>query len=354
MPSLQVLNYGAAFLHFVQAVIVISLIAGLNSKHSDDPPLQNGIYPIQKHLFVIRNTDVSLQQPPKCDMPALVNVSSALKKGGLSLVMQDAGLLMNTTDYYRFMEDSVAIRQNFDVGYLDNRYIIFSFFLLSCIFQALEALAGNYQGPRLMRFVEYSFSSSIMILAIAVQVGLTDVYILVFMFTLMFATNLLGLMAELLCYLAEIHSDAVSIWLWTLPHGLGWITCLVAYAPLLDAYLNSTRCSDRSPPGFVNVIVFLEFCMFISFGFVQVYSLIRKTMRFLSADDGGYPRLMMMGAPLGASESDFYFDTQPAASGGASARHPSQDITDTADLAYVTLSFTAKTLLAWLILAPTL
>jgi hypothetical protein len=343
MPSLQSLNYGAAFFHFVQAVTVVSLIAGLNSKHKDDPPLQNGIYSVQKNLYVIRYADDS---HPKCDLPRLINVSKA---PGMSLNMSASGLLMETNNYAPFMEGAVAVHQNFAVGYLDTRYMIFGFFTLSCIFQAFEALWGDYSGPRLLRFVEYSISSSVMIMAIAVQVGLTDVYILVAMFTLMFATNLLGLIAELLCFLAE--AGAISIWLWTIPHFLGWVTCLVAYAPILDAYLHTTRCSDRGPPGFVNVIVFLEFFMFICFGFVQVYSLFSKSIRFVSSTSPGAGGNYQQASTLDHMDGAFFSSSYPL---GAGPQHPSQDITDAADLAYVTLSFTAKTLLAWLILAPTL
>lgn len=339
MPSLQTLNYGAAFLHFVQAVTVVSLIAGLNSKHSDDPPLQNGIYAVQKNLYVIRYPD---DPHPKCDLPALVNVSSA---PGMSLNLSGAGLRMETNNFAPFLEGAVAVHQNFAVGYLDTRYMIFGFFTLSCLFQALEALWGDYTGPRLLRFVEYSISSSVMIMAIAVQVGLTDVYLLVSMFTLMFATNILGLIAEMLCFIAE--TGVISIWLWTVPHALGWFTCIVAYAPILDAYLNTTRCSDKGPPGFVNIIVFLEFCMFISFGFVQVYSLVSKTVRFLSMGGAYQP------ASTSSPSDSYYYDSTNIPS-QQQQKHPSQDITDTADLAYITLSFTAKTLLAWLILGPTL
>jgi hypothetical protein len=298
---------------------------------------------LQKNLYIMRNTNhTGLTNPPapKCDLPTL----KLLPTGSLSLHKPNGLRVDGTNDFYRFLDDAVALRTHFDAGYLDVRYLIFSFFLLSCLFQAVEALflSPEYQGPRLLRFVEYSISSSVMILAIAIQVGLTDIYILVCIFTLMFATNLLGLVAELLCFLAETSQGALSIWLWTLPHGIAWVTCLVAYAPLLDAYLQSTRCSDRSPPGFVHVIIFLEFFMFISFGFVQVYSLASKTTRYLLTGAEGYQM-----HPVAATGASYYYTTK-------TPEYQSQDITDTADLAYIVLSFTAKTLLAWLILAPVL
>jgi hypothetical protein len=43
---------------------------------------------------------------------------------------------------------------------------------------------------------------------------------------------------------------------------LGWITCLLAYAPLLDTHVASMLCSDLTQPGYVNVILFLEYALF--------------------------------------------------------------------------------------------
>jgi hypothetical protein len=218
------------------------------------------------------------------------------------------------------------------VGFIDVRYLIFAFFALSSLFQGVEALAGDYRGPRILRFIEYAFSASVMILAMAVQVGLTDIYLLTCMFILMFTTNLLGLIAEVLCFVVENNRvPFLSIWFWLVPHGLGWLTYFVAYAPLIDAYIVSTRCSDRSPPGFVNVIIFLEFALFSSFGFVQLYALLRRSFLFAYQHQQGY-----------------YFAVPP---GFVS---PAEHITHQADLAYIGLSFVAKTLLAWLVLAPTL
>ena len=158
--------------------------------------------------------------------------------------------------------------------------------------------------------MEYSISASVMILAIAVQVGLTDVYVLCCLFALIFATNILGLIAEVLCPVQDA---------WV-PHGLAWITCLVAYAPLLDAYVASMQCSDLSPPGYANVIVFLQFVLFMCFGLVQLYSLC-----YARPEPPGFLR--------------------------ASWEH-TRDVG--VELTYTGLSITAKTLLAWLVMGPTL
>ena len=333
MVSLTTLNYGASFLHFVQAVTVLCLISGLNDTHKNDPPIFKGVYSIMKNLFILRTPN----QPPVCDLPALRNITNQMSLDGHP-----------TNDYTPFNEGTIIMHQAFTLGYVDVRYLIFAFFALSSSFQGMEALAGEYRGPRILRFVEYAFSSSVMILAMGVQVGITDIYSLSCMFGLMFTTNILGLIAEVLCFAVEnSQSPILSIWFWLVPHILGWLTCLFAYSPLIDAYLVSTRCSDRHPPGFVNVIIFLEFSLFTSFGLVQLYALVRKSLLYAS---GGY-------AQLATNLNDLMHRTNVARTPDGllvQSRTPSEEITYYADLAYVTLSFTAKTLLAWLILAPTL
>jgi hypothetical protein len=287
--SFKQLNYAAASLHCVQGLIVACLIPILDVQNEGAPEWTKGVYKVRKNLYILQ---VPETQEPKCDLPRVIGSAPTR-----SLNVAMGGMVQTTSDNFYTFKDAVAIPRSFVIGYIDVRFLICSFFFLSFAFQALQAWACESKGwVAVFRFVEYSFSASVMILAIAVQVGLTDVYLLCCLFGLMFATNMLGLIAEVLC----AREDA---WL---PHVVGWVTCLVAYAPLLDAYVASMRCSDLGPPGYVHVIVFLEFALFTCFGLVQLYTL-------CSHDDRGR-----------------------------------------ADMAYTVLSFTAKTLLAWLVMGPTL
>ena len=282
------------------------------------------------------------------------------------------GMIVNAqrNDIFMF-EDMYVIPHSITVGDLDTRYIIFSFFLLSGLFQLADGvILGAYtdteagQMPRLLRFVEYSFSASIMILAIAVQTGVTDIYALCGIFTLIFTTNMLGLIAEVFCCCAEslcasslLYAKKIDsimpipfVWLWTLPHFLGWITCIIGYAPLLDSYLHSTQCSDRGPPGFVNVIVFLEFVLFSSFGLVQFYSLYYRTERLLNPENNSAASRNILRQSVSYNQVPYSADPQEI-NQSITVTQPAS-ISEQADYAYIMLSFVAKTLLAWLILAP--
>ena len=321
MVTLTHLNYAAALLHLVQAVVVGSLIPGLDNAHANEPSFFRGVYPVLKNLLLLRNTDAPTAP---CDLPLLRNA---------------------TAHAYTVIDDRAVVAPHaFVVGHIDVRYLLVAFFALSSGFQFLEAflLGEAYaRGPRLLRFVEYAFSASVMLLAMAVQVGITDIYTLCCMFALMVATNGLGLIAEALCFVATRPHHAqelLPLWSWLAPHCLAWLTCLCAYAPLIDAYLATNRCSDRHPPGYVDVIIFLEFGLFSCFGLVQLYALVQRSAH--TVDDAHhyyYVRVWLVGGSRLPPQ-----------------RTPDEAITYGADLAYVTLSFTAKTLLAWLILAPIL
>ena len=142
--------------------------------------------------------------------------------------------------------------------------------------------------------MEYSVSASLMTIAIAVEVGITDAYTLMCMFVLMSSCMWFGL-------IAETTQKA-------LPHLAGWIAFVIAYVPILDAYFTSINNSPVKPPDFVTAIVFAEFGIFALFGIVQLLSL-------LYPDPGS--QLMQ-------------------------------------EKRFITLSIVAKSLLAWVVLGPTI
>jgi hypothetical protein len=286
------LNAGAAFFHAVQSVVVFSLVSWLNTQSNE-----LGIFPLDKTVGIWHKK-------------TLLNSSKTIT--GTNSMVSD--------DY--FIEN-----KKISSGYLDVRYVIAIFFALSAIFQAVGGyFVSGYWGSRL-RFVEYSFSASIMIIGIGVEAGIQDIYTLEMMFVLTWATMIFGLLADVLSMTNATETEPLfevfGIWTWMVPHVSGWITFLAAYAPILDNFIQSSSKSEISAPGFVNVIVFLQFFLFGCFGLVQTYSLVKKT--YLSKGNRG-----------------FQFTRDAAI------------LHETVEMVYVILSFVAKTLLCWLILSPIL
>lgn len=433
--SLKSLNYSAAFFHLVQAAIVLGIIQHLKNNGDDNGVktygLNDGVFKVSKNIFVIRSTDEtkpqnekvfgSINSNEKCDlatvdilnvtkhnaqmaheMKKITNGSSDFNLNSLPKLSpfrainmflpppphEEMMVTVERNDIFMFDNNKYyVIPQSIQVGELNIQYIIFTFFLLSGLFQLTDGFLGTYshnnttselllsnagassayydnrryaiRKPSLLRFIEYSFSASIMILAIAVETGVNDVYTLCGIFTLMFTTNILGFIAEILCFCAEVlfKSEHMKLlegslpvnfaWLWVFPHFLGWITCLVGYAPLLDSYLSSSGCSERGPPGFVHVIVFLEFVLFSCFGFVQLYSLFYRTRQILNPKL--YATLLPRRNMLPMADDDSNDQSEDSFSSSKTS-----SIAERADYIYILLSFIAKTLLAWLILSPSL
>jgi hypothetical protein len=326
---IETLNLAAALLHAAQAVTVIALTAWLDAKPKPPKPLlfDGGHFTLERTVRVWNANDTI----------TALSVPS---------------------------------------GTVDVRVMMIAFFTLSALFQGAASVFMRGRSGAL-RYVEYSFSAAVMIMAIALEAGIRDVYTLQCMFVLTWVTMLLGIVAE---YVQTPQTP----WLWLLPHCAGWVTCVSAYAPILDAFLLSANRSEKQAPSFVRVLVFLEFVMFSCFGFVQAYALTAKA--FVYNDDaegeeaggggsgggvdsrnsnGSSSSIMMMRRMdtlqqkqrllppynyYGQGEEALeHEDAAEAAPGGRV-----HAIEERAELVFIVLSLAAKTLLCWIILAPTL
>lgn len=164
---------------------------------------------------------------------------------------------------------------------LDLGWLIISFHLLSFLFQGLAAIT-EFTGPFLgyqysqmiengknpLRFIEYSFSASIMLISIALLNGVTDINLITSIAVLTSACQLCGLVVE---FIEEIKIK------WLL-HITGWLQFIWAYGIIGHAFFRTIKASNDNstpgPPSFVYVIVIALFLLYSSFGFVQLYELI--------------------------------------------------------------------------------
>jgi len=346
------LNAGAALFHAVQSILVFSLIAWLDSKPlkqryntiTTQVPIYNAsTQAIIGYENVTNRTEVDFMNKRPGVFPLFRTISIWHKI--------DDNKPMEFSKIRAMSSDFIIETRNLESGSVDVRYIIASFFALSCAFQILGGYfyAGKI-GARL-RFVEYSFSASIMIVAIGVESGIRDLYTITMMFVLIWVTQMLGLLAESLSEFSErsemLREEPLigifGAWCWLVPHVAGWATCVAAYAPIIDNFHESNKASATKAPGFVNVVIYLQFALFSCFGIVQLYSLIRRTyiiQEYGSAGDSG----------MSLMRSSAYSNDD-----GAVASTKDQRlfyVADTTERVYIVLSFTAKTLLAWLILSP--
>jgi len=165
--------------------------------------------------------------------------------------------------------------------------LIIFFHVLSFLFQGIAGLSAFYPGGiygfqytteiqagrNLLRFVEYGFSASIMLIAIALLNGVTDVNLIACISVLTAATQLCGLVCEYLLALPiqDTQKKQNMFYVALVMHLSGWMQFLCAYGVIMHGFLRAaTQDEDIRPPWFVYVIVWAIFAFYAVFGTVQV------------------------------------------------------------------------------------
>ena len=128
-----------------------------------------------------------------------------------------------------------------------------------------------------LRFLEYSFSSAIMIFMTIFIAGSPDFRICFAGATLLFVTNTYGWLCECLSPPANDgrewkHKSLLRRWFVNL---VGYVPFLVAYYLVLSPFLFVvTTCEERDevcPAEWVTTLVYVQFAIFASFGIVSLY-----------------------------------------------------------------------------------
>ena len=241
-------NYFAIFGHFTSAILMSIL-------YYDKPSL------------VIPYTETYLEWKP-------VPNNSTCERGSREFDTSDGKFCIGST--------TQPVSCNDDGCYgIDLGWLIISFHLLSFVFQSFAAvtyftppilgykyniMVENNKNP--LRFIEYSFSASIMLIAIALLNGVTDINLITSIAVLTASCQLCGLAVE------YIQEKAIK---WVV-HLTGWLQFMWAYGIIGHAFFKSIdsakESSNTGPPSFVYAIVIALFLLYSSFGFVQLMELI--------------------------------------------------------------------------------
>ena len=215
---------------------------------------------------------------------------------------------INTTNDGAFCIGSTM--EVIDGGGVDLGLLIIFFHVLSFVFQLAAAYSdidpdfflyeftlpwlGTFKyeyveeikkGRNSLRFIEYGFSATIMLVAIAVLNGVTDINLVASIGVLTAATQMCGLVAE---YLLSIDVEVFFLPA-VIVHVTAWLQFFCAYGVIFHAYLKSAYSQeDVQPPEFVTVIIIVIFLLYMSFGVVQEVELaVTKMECFKFCDTGG-------------------------------------------------------------------
>jgi len=147
-----------------------------------------------------------------------------------------------------------------------------------------------------LRWVEYSFSASLMAITISVASGVNHAYMITFIFTLMWCTMVFGYYTEIISrpkmrgvlkplrwkiswrrpetllfpgLAAAIGTDKLER---LAPHFLGYVPYITVWAVLFHSFFYNVGDAEQGPPDFVYIIVVGQLVVFTGFGFTQLFN----------------------------------------------------------------------------------
>jgi hypothetical protein len=274
--------------------------------------------------------------------------------------------------------------------------LITIFFVLSSAFQFYQAydkaaykIRVETNGTNFIRYIEYSITASVMMVAVACVLGVFDVYIHILAFACTLLCQLLGLLADCLRTIRRsigaentygfygygpgvdgsqdtIKKDVIQHLknLQWMAHYMGWFSMLTPYiCVFVVAYFRTVlghgTCAHSAAadvprekkPEFVHVIVIIQFILFNSFGFVQLAQFWNDPEdKYTNTEEGDNMKKRIregkLGQPLVQNPDEQLIHQLQIMVQGDNKR-----IGINTERRFVLLSLVAKTLLGWVIAA---
>lgn len=318
---MMMLSWVTAVLHLLQCVAVVCVYVFRLRHVPENIAFVSGrislLYP--NHMIHVLGSNGSAC-PPAND--AIRSAEFAVRSGRQRVLLEGGrGFDFTNTTIVEFDRRDLAYTVNTPA-------MMAAFFALSFAFQVYNGWyvgRNGLEAPRIVPYLEYSVSSPLMILTMAVNTGIVDFVTGVTLFVLFFGMNILGAVAELMMYISETVPTAdLPASCWLLPHLSAWVLFLFAWLPIVVQFYKIQRCCQNSQghdgaPWFVTAAVCVESVLFILFGALQLYVLNGRTEALRQKD-----------------------------------RELRQCYVNALDTGTVVLSLTAKTFLAWILLGPAL
>jgi len=157
---------------------------------------------------------------------------------------------------------------------LNLKWSVTMFFFLSFIFQFAAVMRfDSYlylvrNGIQVWRYVEYSVSASLMTVIFAALVGIDDVFVLQNLFIGTTAVMILGLSGELIHFyqkLASIKDGLLARAARGIPIFTAWLVFLLSWFYVGGRFIYSIHFSNKTPRSLYGII-FAEFFLFLLFG----------------------------------------------------------------------------------------
>jgi hypothetical protein len=268
--SLNSYNNLAIFIHFINALVLLVLCFTYLDSKPENVVFVSGEMELQYTNYAL----IDINNKETCDdVKHYSNQYKELKENQLQnlIVLKD----LMPHNLYDFSNKTI-VKYNIPEYNLSTHYMIAFFFILSFLFQSINGMYLGFEAsfPRIMYYLEYSVSASLMIVVLAINVGILEAYTLLAFAAIFFGMNILGACAETISWMnAKLFQNKSMKFGWLLPHIASWILFFIVYIPILVTYEKVRSCSSASAPGFVTAAIYVEFLFFCLFGLAQTYFL---------------------------------------------------------------------------------
>ena len=278
--KLRTFCWVTGFLHLFAAIAVLSITVAQDRNSITVPRLKT---PITTNIGIWTNAN------------DIANVNTTALIGKIRLDHCPLASAVRAKDS-KYVVQQIVLDSKSEV---DTRILIIVFHVISFIFQVGSSSSDEYYSElklgktNLGHFFEYSISATLMLVAMATQFGITDMYLLLSIGANCAGCMLFGMVAELLFYedtqfkisirttTTKDTSDppnntcGISISGHWIAHAAGWFLLMVAIIATCSNLNSIDSCADSSdikPPTWVLILVSIEVFVFACFGLVQLIS----------------------------------------------------------------------------------
>jgi len=259
------LNAAAVFLHLVLFCVLLGIVA-------------------DKNIELLRNSTTKIAVWEKWP-PNGTEHTCKWSKNCAKPVSRTRPFRTANNGYFRIYD------KESEYGRLSLAPLVLSFSALSFLFQGIRPFVGLAKTDYLqevterrinwLRWLEYAFSATTMILAIAFVLAINNIGAIMMLATSTAVTQLFGLVGELMLERknGEYRED-LFVAAWT-AHLAGWVLQFGVFFTIFVSYFESVRVAESDgtakPPVFVWAIVLSMALLFSSFGLCQLCDFIHRT-----------------------------------------------------------------------------
>ena len=192
------------------------------------------------------------------------------------------GLFPPRKAYKNFMDlfdfsDTTVIQYEIPGDKMNLDLMMIFFCLISAVFQSAHGVIlihlKQYNIPRFIHYLEYAFSSPLMVMVMAVNVGINELFTVTSLGALFCGMNILGMCTEVMIhYAGYIDSEQRRMFesMYLLAHAFGWILFMFAMVPIWLQFNQVVTCSEHNGiPDYGIAAIVVESFLFFLFGIIQ-------------------------------------------------------------------------------------